>query len=62
MLPERSTASMRSRPVTGSESGGPNHWGRAAARTSSTQASAASHSRPWPRRAVAMPVPCSISS
>ena len=45
MLPERSTASMRLRPVTGASSALPVTWGRAAATTSSVQASAASSNR-----------------
>ena len=38
MLPEMSTASSRSRPVTGSVTISPTHCGRAAAATSSSQA------------------------
>ena len=37
MLPEMSTASMRSRPEVGSSTGSPVHWGRAAAVTSASQ-------------------------
>src|SRR5690606_8678523 len=46
ILPDRSTASIMSRPVEAAGSGSPSHWGRAAAMTSSSQTMTCGHLRP----------------
>src|SRR5690606_17182964 len=46
MLPDRSTASIMSRPLEAVGSGSPSHWGLAAAITSSTQTMTCGHLRP----------------